>query len=158
MNQYKTFHHNDWWELYKHLDRIDDLWIAPKIENGLPTIPWDLSTVPLNMFISPGSKSTVLIRLPSVTPHPDNMGDRFWAYLSPSPRHKWRFSNALSPYELETGHGNRLFWRNWREPASMNKSVYTFTQSWKEVIAVGEPGRSIIGSARGARKILLARL
>ena len=53
-----------WQQLYDLLYRgIDDLWMA-----DLARLPDDLSTVPIETFIQPGSRSAVLIRVPDHAP------------------------------------------------------------------------------------------
>ncbi|PVH84474.1 hypothetical protein DL98DRAFT_77398 [Cadophora sp. DSE1049] len=53
-----------WQKLYDLLySGIDDIWMA-----DLASLPDDLSTVPIETFIQPGSKSAVLIRVPDHAP------------------------------------------------------------------------------------------
>jgi hypothetical protein len=66
-NMYKPFTINKWQNLYKVLNQINDLWIPTSDD-----IPVDLSTLPLSSFITPGSRSSVLIRLPNRAPPPDS--------------------------------------------------------------------------------------
>ncbi|KAH6674529.1 hypothetical protein B0J14DRAFT_590175 [Halenospora varia] len=55
----------EWQALYAELYKIKDLWI-PTSDN----LPDDLTTVPISTFISPGSKSAVVIRIPGGAPLP----------------------------------------------------------------------------------------
>jgi hypothetical protein len=48
-----------WQKLFRVLSEITDLWIPPK-----DNLPEDLSTVPISTFITPGSKSAVIVVLP----------------------------------------------------------------------------------------------
>jgi len=48
-----------WQKLFRVLSRITDLWIPPK-----DNLPDDLSTVPISTFITPGSRSAVIVVLP----------------------------------------------------------------------------------------------
>jgi hypothetical protein len=67
MNVDRDFRHfteQEWQELYRVLDEIADLWA--------PGAYWsrDLSAVPLSTFITPGSRSATVVRLPSHAPLP----------------------------------------------------------------------------------------
>lgn len=55
----------EWQALYAELYKIKDLW-----HSSPDSLPQDLTTVPINAFISPGSKSAVVIRIPSNAPLP----------------------------------------------------------------------------------------
>ena len=55
-----------WTNLYEELAQIQALW-APSNSNR----PEDLSSLPLSTFITPGSKSAVLVRLPDGAPLPE---------------------------------------------------------------------------------------
>ena len=54
----------EWHKLFGILKGINDLWV------GSNSAPDDLTTLPLSTFITPGSKSTVLIRIPGSVPLP----------------------------------------------------------------------------------------
>lgn len=66
-NKYTPFTNNEWQNLYHIFNQINDLWIPISDD-----IPYDLSTLPLSSFITPGSRSSVLIRLPNGAPLPDS--------------------------------------------------------------------------------------
>jgi len=55
----------EWHRLYQVLDGLVDLWVPPS-----PNLPDDLSTLPLSFFITPGSRSAIIIRLPDRAPLP----------------------------------------------------------------------------------------
>ncbi|KAM3074706.1 Glucan endo-1,3-alpha-glucosidase agn1 [Clarireedia jacksonii] len=63
-NTYRPFDDDDWYSFYQVLGLIEDLWVE---KDGLQ---YDLSMEPLTVFITPGSKSAVLIRLPCGAPPP----------------------------------------------------------------------------------------
>jgi len=67
MNRFKwkpRLTNEQWQKLYDLLySGIDDLWMA-----DLACLPDDLSTVPIETFIQPGSRSAVLIRVPDYAP------------------------------------------------------------------------------------------
>jgi len=65
-DKYTPFGDGTWQELYRVLNQIEDLWVAPPTE-----LLSDLTAVPLSTFITPGSKSAVLLRLPDEAPVPD---------------------------------------------------------------------------------------
>jgi hypothetical protein len=48
-----------WQKLFRELSNINDPWIPPK-----DNLPEDLSTVPISTFITPGSRSAVIVVLP----------------------------------------------------------------------------------------------
>ncbi|KAF4625880.1 hypothetical protein G7Y89_g12282 [Cudoniella acicularis] len=55
----------EWQVLYAELAQINDLWIPSSDK-----LPKDLSTVPLSTFITPGSKSAVVVIIPNGAPLP----------------------------------------------------------------------------------------
>ncbi|TAQ91414.1 hypothetical protein B7494_g258 [Chlorociboria aeruginascens] len=54
-----------WQKLYRVLGGINDLWVPTSGD-----LPDDLTKVPLSRFITPGSKSAVIIRIPNGAPRP----------------------------------------------------------------------------------------
>lgn len=56
-----------WKALFEELNRIQALWIPSSLDIGD-----DLSSLPLSTFITPGSKSAVLVRLPNNAPLPES--------------------------------------------------------------------------------------
>jgi hypothetical protein len=56
-----------WENLFHELVKIEALWFPPTSD-----LPDDLSTLPLSSFIAPGSKSSVLVRLPNGAPLPQS--------------------------------------------------------------------------------------
>jgi hypothetical protein len=68
MNIDRNFRHFtplEWHRLYQVLDGLVDLWVPPS-----PNLPDDLSTLPLSFFVTPGSRSAIIIRLPDRAPQP----------------------------------------------------------------------------------------
>ena len=65
-NKFRDFGLIVWTKLYEELNKIQALWFPSALN-----LPDDLSSVPLSTFIAPGSKSTVLIRLPNSAPLPE---------------------------------------------------------------------------------------
>jgi hypothetical protein len=63
---YRSLAPTEWQKLFNFLKGINDLW------GGSNKLPEDLSTVPISAFITPGSKSAVLIRVPDRAPLPGN--------------------------------------------------------------------------------------
>lgn len=59
---WKNFDEGDWRRFYRVLSGIRDGWMEP---HGLG---WDLSSVPFNTFVTEGSKSAVLVRVPCGAP------------------------------------------------------------------------------------------
>jgi len=55
----------EWTVFYKQLLAINNLWEAPNL------LREDIATVPLSLFIRPGSESAVVIRVPRYAPLPD---------------------------------------------------------------------------------------
>ncbi|PQE17217.1 hypothetical protein CJF31_00005613 [Rutstroemia sp. NJR-2017a BVV2] len=62
--KYMPFDDDDWHRFYETLGFIEDLWVEKE------ELQYDLSREPLSVFITPGSKSAVLIRLPCEAPSP----------------------------------------------------------------------------------------
>ncbi len=56
----------EWQRLYTLFEKINDPW-----KTWYTTVPDDITTLPLCNFIQPGSKSSVVIRLPDYAPIPD---------------------------------------------------------------------------------------
>ncbi|TVY75692.1 PI-PLC X-box domain-containing protein [Lachnellula suecica] len=54
-----------WQKLYRQLAKINDLWVEHPDD-----LPEDLSSVPLSTFVTPGSKSAVIVILPPGAPLP----------------------------------------------------------------------------------------
>jgi hypothetical protein len=65
--RFRDFGPKIWAELYEELNKIQALWV-PSTSN----FPGDLSSLPLSTFITPGSKSAVLVRLPKGAPLPQS--------------------------------------------------------------------------------------
>jgi hypothetical protein len=64
VKNYKPFDEHDWYRFYEVLGLIEDLWVEKE------NLQHDLSMEPLSVFITPGSKSAVLIRHPCDAPSP----------------------------------------------------------------------------------------
>ncbi|PQE32108.1 plc-like phosphodiesterase protein [Rutstroemia sp. NJR-2017a WRK4] len=62
--KYMPFDDENWHSFYEMLGLIEDLWVEKE------GTQYDLSKEPLSAFITPGSKSAVLIRLPCEAPAP----------------------------------------------------------------------------------------
>lgn len=152
-----------WQELYILLRiGIHDIWSSPQ------ALPNDLTTVPLSTFISPGSKSAVLIRIPyHAPPFGGQVGKRqstsssiFSSGIIPSlslPFHG-SFSSTTSPHELASTQLAQLTSLRTSPQDEMLRSTWTLTQDWRHVTDAGNVETSILADALGAHQALYSKI
>lgn len=75
-----AFNEQDWQDLYRILDGIVDLW-SPQAD-----WPRDLTAVPLSDFITTGSRSAIIIRLPYYAPTPLSREERSFTQVDAKAR------------------------------------------------------------------------
>jgi hypothetical protein len=142
----------EWQELYQALDGLADLW-TPRSSN----LPHDLSTVPLSTFITPGSKSSIIIRLPAYAPAVTGVS-RHHAFL-PDTRLPVanRFSDTDRPNDLSVDQIRKMHLHP--SPRDMMfMGVWTLTEHWLHSINVANHAHSIIVHTAIAHRRLFSDL
>jgi hypothetical protein len=144
-----------WQELYVLLNGIADLWIPPSGD-----LPYDLSTAPLSTFITPGSKSSIIVRLPAYAPVPLATAgvSRRDAFISDTRLPVTnKFSDTDKPKDLSRDQIGKM--RELRSPkGQMFLAAWTLTEQWLHSMDIANPRHSIIGDAARARRSLFRDL
>lgn len=155
---FKRFDEKEWQELYRLLDSIVDLWA--------PAASWerDLSNVPLSTFITPGSKSAVVVRLPYIAPLPvsqeaEDTGVSHVAAFIPD---TWLpvvnvYSNTNKPSELSTDQIKKMN-NHQVSDDGMLMGVWTLTEKWQHSLDIANHKHSIVGDAVQAHRRLFSYL
>lgn len=190
--RFQPFSRVEWQELYKVLSQISDLWKSAPASHAE-----DLSTIPISAFITPGSQSAVLVRLPDEAPAPslayipedpafaaaetsDSSSDidvdaprssttnvtripsRPLAREAFLPAHRLprsgSWSDTTSPAFLSSDQLSKLRLLRGASGAEAHMSVWTLSQSWRQVTDVGNRRKSIVAMAVQARRALFAEL
>ena len=66
-NKFRDLSQGKWVKFFEEMNKIEALWVPSSAD-----VPDDLSSIPLLTFITPGSKSAVLVRLPNGAPLPES--------------------------------------------------------------------------------------
>ena len=148
---YSNFEHEQWNILFEELLRIEALF--EPIHSVVHDV--DLTTLPINHFISPGSRSAVVVRTPAGE-HLEIIKKKPHAFV-----HYNRYpisgswSDAQSLQFLAEDQLRKL--KEW-DHKNLLQSTWTITQNLAYVIDVGNPRHSIIHLAKRAKKALFAHL
>jgi hypothetical protein len=150
-----------WQCLYELLRDIKNLWSVTS------NIPEDYTSVPLSTFIQPGSKSAVLIRLPSYAPLPresmicqlhDGCGHSAFVHDLHFPV-GGSYSDTSDKEFLATDQITKLQSLRLTSNSLMQCSTWTITLgSFWDMISFWNEARSIIGQARVAHRMLFSKL
>lgn len=147
-----------WEELYDILGGIKDLWNPSEMFHS--SLPKDLTTVPIRSFITKGSPSAVIIRLPDGAPLPHENT----TYPRRAFQHSYRlpqtgsYSNATDASRLTQDQLYKLATFRRAPGYPMHRSTWTVTQVKSHLMNIAVKEQSVLYESRRAHKVLFSKL